>query len=64
MKDVDILFGMNAGKIWKALDSNNSLTKNQLIEITNLTDDEFNQAIGWLAKENKIKKEGERRKNH
>jgi chromosome segregation ATPase len=59
MKDVDVLFGMNAGKIWKALDSNNSLTKNQLIEITNLTDDEFNQAIGWLAKENKIKKEGE-----
>jgi nitrogen fixation protein FixH len=59
MRDVNILFGTNAGKIWQALDSDNSLTKNQIIEKTNLTENEFFQAIGWLAKENKVKKDGE-----
>ena len=59
MIDVDIIFGTNAGKIWQALDSNKILTKNQIIEKTNISESEFFQAIGWLAKENKIKKEGE-----
>ena len=59
MIDVNILFGTNAGKIWGALDSNKTLTKNQIIEKTNMTENEFFQAIGWLAKENKVKKEGE-----
>ena len=59
MLDDDIIFGTNAGIVWRALDSNNSLTKNQLIEKTQLKDNEFFQAIGWLARENKIKKNGE-----
>ena len=59
MRDVDILFGNNAGKIWRALDSNESLTKTQLIKETELDETELLQAIGWLAKENKIKKDGE-----
>ena len=59
MKDISILFGTNAGKVWNALNSNGSLTKIQLQNITKLSEDELFQAIGWLAKENKIKKEGE-----
>ncbi len=59
MRDVKVEFGVNAGKVWKALDSHGSLTKNQLIEHTNLKVDEFYAAVGWLAKENKIRKDGE-----
>lgn len=59
MRDINILCGMNAGKIWKALDSKESLTKIQLLNETNMKENELFQAIGWLAKENKIKKDGE-----
>jgi hypothetical protein len=59
MIDVNIKFGINAGRIWRALDSNKSLTKVQLINKTNIKENEIFQAIGWLAKENKIKKDGE-----
>jgi len=57
--NIDMLFGMNAGKIWRALDSSGSLTKIQLMNDTKLSENELFQAIGWLAKENKIKKDGE-----
>jgi chromosome segregation ATPase len=59
MRDVNLEFGINAGKIWMALDSGGSLTKNQLMKLTNLNKDEFHGAVGWLSKENKIRKEGE-----
>ncbi len=59
MRDVKVEFGINAGKVWKALDSHGSLTKNQLMEHTNLKANEFHAAVGWLAKENKIRKDGE-----
>lgn len=59
MRDVSFEFGINAGKVWKVLDSRGSLTKNQLIKHTNLKTDEFLGAVGWLAKENKIRKDGE-----
>lgn len=59
MKDVDLIFGINAGKLWQALNSNNTLTKNQIIDITKLSNEQFYQSIGWLSRENKIKKEGE-----
>ena len=59
MRDVNLEFGINAGKVWRALDSNGSLTKNQLMKFTNLNKDEFHGAVGWLAKENKIRKDGE-----
>lgn len=51
-------FGEYAGKVWKSLNSDESQTENRLIETTGLTNDEFYSAVGWLAKENKICKDG------
>jgi chromosome segregation ATPase len=59
MREVVLEFGINAGKVWRALDSRGSLTKNQLMKHTNIKTDEFHGAVGWLAKENKIRKDGE-----
>ena len=49
-------YGRNAGKIWQTLNENGSLTQTKLIRNTKLKKDEFNSAIGWLARENKINK--------
>ena len=56
---VEDTIGLNAGKVWTSLHSSGSLTKNQILRQTHLTENEFDQAIGWLARENKIKKVGE-----
>jgi len=53
-------YGKNAGKIWEVLESKGPLTPNKLMKTTNLTEDEFYAAIGWLAKENKVYKTGSR----
>ena len=58
MRDIIVEFGMNAGKVWKALNSWGSLTESQLIENTRLSAKEIHAAIGWLARENKIYKDG------
>jgi hypothetical protein len=52
-------FGENAGKIWRALDGEGSLNKVQLLEITQLTENELHAGLGWLARENKICREDE-----
>jgi len=52
-------FGCNAGKVWKALNEKGPLDKERISEITNLSDDEFYSAIGWLARENKISRDGQ-----
>jgi len=59
MRDIIVEFGMNAGKVWKALNSWGSRTESQLIENTRLSAKELHAAIGWLARENKIYKDGE-----
>ena len=51
--------GINAGKVWHALHDNRYLTKYQLVSKTDLSSNEIDAAIGWLACENKIKREGE-----
>lgn len=51
-------FGRNAGIVWNILYKNNLLTDLELIELTSLREYEIYIAIGWLAKENKIKKNG------
>lgn len=53
------IIGLNAGKIWNLLSTQGTLTKHQLYTKTNLSDDAFHAAIGWLSRENKIRKEGE-----
>ena len=40
------------------LDTHGSLTQTNLMKKTKLKDDEFYAAIGWLARENKICKDG------
>lgn len=52
-------FGRNAGKVWEMLNANGSLAEAELIEATSLRPYEFHIAVGWLAKENKIRKDGE-----
>ena len=47
------LIGANAGLIWNAL-QDGALTTKALKKATKLKADEFNQAIGWLARENKL----------
>ena len=53
------LIGMNAGKVWEALQENQSLTQHQIMNETGLNGEKFNQAVGWLSRENKIRKDGE-----
>ena len=52
-------FGRNAGIVWNVLKENCYLSDSDLIELTSLREYELYIAIGWLARENKIKKEGE-----
>jgi transcription initiation factor IIE alpha subunit len=52
-------FGWNAGRVWRALDSRGPLTEDQLMEETNLKPKEISAAIGWLARENKIRQDGD-----
>lgn len=51
-------FGLNAGKIWTTLDSGGTLPQNKLMETTRLMAEDFYVAVGWLARENKICKNG------
>ena len=47
------IIGENAGLIWNALQGG-ALSSKALKKATKLKADEFNQAIGWLARENKL----------
>lgn len=51
-------FGKNAGEIWKTLNTLGPLTETRLKETARLQDDAFYSAVGWLARENKICKDG------
>jgi len=57
MNEVLKMIGNNAGKIWRALERDGPQVRSKILEKTNLTEDEFYGAIGWLARENKIRKE-------
>jgi hypothetical protein len=59
MVDVVEEFGLNAGRVWTALNSCGPLTENQLMEESSLRIHELFAAIGWLARENKICKDGD-----
>lgn len=53
------LIGINAGKVWDVLQKNQSLTQHQILKATGLDADKFHQAVGWLSREDKIRKDGE-----
>jgi len=57
MKDMEEI-GQNAGKIWKVLNLQGPLTESRLMNSTMLDESQFQAAIGWLARENKISKTG------
>lgn len=46
--------GYNAGTVWVALNTGESLGVKQLRKMTKLKDKELFAALGWLARENKI----------
>jgi hypothetical protein len=53
-------FGKNAGKIWATLNERGPMIEEDIVKATRLKDREFYSAIGWLARENKICREGEK----
>jgi len=50
-------YGNNAGKIWETLEEYGPQVQTKLIEKAQLTEDEFYGAIGWLARENNVRKD-------
>jgi hypothetical protein len=59
MIDVVEEFGLNAGRVWMALNKCGPLTEQQLMEETSLRKVELSAAIGWLSRENKVCKDGD-----
>jgi hypothetical protein len=59
VRDLTTKFGKNAEKIWVTLNKKGLLEEKELIKITKLKDREVYSAIGWLARESKIYREGE-----
>jgi len=57
MSDVIKSFGNNAGKLWETLNTDGPQVQTKLLKKTNLRNEEFYSAIGWLARENKIYKD-------
>ncbi|MBI4835020.1 MAG: winged helix-turn-helix domain-containing protein [Planctomycetes bacterium] len=47
--------GENAGKIWYNLGKNGEVSTKELAREVNMNPDEINLALGWLARENKLK---------
>ena len=58
MKNVVNIFGQDAGKIWTALNVYGPLSKDILINKTRIKENDFYKGLGWLARENKISKNG------
>lgn len=58
MKSIIEECGQNAGKIWEALDEYGPLIEPKLMKYTRLTQSGFYAAVGWLARKNKICKDG------
>lgn len=56
VRNLTTKFGENAGKIWYTLYHAGTTDENQLQESTKLSKKELYAGIGWLARENKIKK--------
>jgi hypothetical protein len=54
VRNITTSFGENAGKIWHVLHEKGSISKEKLLEFTQLNESEFHGAVGWLARENKI----------
>ena len=54
MSEITNRFGENAGKLWTILNQKGCMKKDDILEITKLSDKDFFSAVGWLARENKV----------
>jgi hypothetical protein len=50
-------FGRNAGKVWNTLNNYGPLSETKLMNTTLLNENDLYAAIGWLARENKVRKD-------
>lgn len=57
MNEIVSKFGDYAGIIWNILHDHGPLSEKELIKHTHFTEPELFAGIGWLARENKIRKE-------
>jgi hypothetical protein len=57
MNEIASSFGTHAGVVWRTLHQYGPLSESVLIERTHLSSYQLFIAIGWLARENKIRKE-------
>lgn len=57
MSEFVSLFGNQAGTIWRILHERGPLSESDLLALTNLTEQQLYTAIGWLARENKIRRD-------
>ena len=57
MNDIVTLFGEQAGTVWQTLHEKGPLSESELLTLTHLPEQQLYAAIGWLARENKIRKE-------
>ena len=47
--------GINAGIVWRLLDNNRRLEYREIKRLSGLSDRELNMAVGWWAREDKIR---------
>ena len=57
MNEIASSFGAHAGVVWQTLHQYGPLSGSALVEHTHLSSYQVFVAIGWLARENKIRKE-------
>jgi len=50
-------FNRNAGKIWNILNTQGPLSETRLMNVTMLNENALYAAIGWLAREDKVRKD-------
>jgi hypothetical protein len=55
MVEVHTIYGRNAGIVWRTLNEKGQLGLRELSKHSKLSMLEVNGAIGWLARENKVK---------
>jgi len=46
--------GENAGRIWHLLHQNGPMSMNKIKTTLKMSEADFNQSLGWLAREDKI----------
>ena len=58
MRSLEINFGAGAGRIWSTLEGKEFLEEKRILETAKLEESDFYAGVGWLARENKIFREG------